>query len=111
MTPISEASLRGLPRSLPLVHSFGWYRSYLRSRSGGWWAAGLSTRDVRLGRRCPPVPSGSGGIQPSQTPPYPPSACTHRAMGQEEEMRPCFWTPFSGLPPEDWSRDNASFVG
>ena len=43
MTPISGASLRGLP--LLLCSLFRVVSFILRSRSGVWWAAGLSTRE------------------------------------------------------------------
>ena len=64
MTPISEASLRGLPR---LLCSFCAVVSFmLRSRSGVCWAAGLSLRDCGWaagadgtgGRRRHPAVSG-----------------------------------------------------
>ena len=63
----------------------------LRSRSGGWWAAGFSTRVCDWDR-------------------------TRRQLAlivpcNERGNASLFLDAVSGLPSENWSRDNASFVG
>ena len=95
MTPISEASLRGLPRllcSLFRVVSF-----ILRSRSGGWWAAGLSTR--ACGWAAVARPFRRLRRHPAVSDPAVPAVRLYSSChGTREEMRPCFWTPFLACP-------------
>ena len=76
MTPISKASPRGFRR--PFCSLFPVVSFMLRSRSGGWWAAGLSTRDCGWAAGADGT-GERGGIQPSQAPPCRRCVCARRS--------------------------------